>query len=34
MLITEQAELKAALEEERIRASESERTLAKIKSIF
>jgi len=32
--ITEQAELKAALEEERIRARESEKTLAKIKSIF
>ncbi|MEI7947798.1 MAG: hypothetical protein WCJ02_13945 [bacterium] len=33
-LITEQVELKAALEEERIRANESEKTLAKIKSIF
>ncbi len=33
-LLSEQAELKAALEEERIRANESERTLAKIKSIF
>jgi chromosome segregation ATPase len=33
-LISEQAELKAALEDERIRANESERTLAKIKSIF
>jgi len=33
-LSAEQAELKAALEEERIRASESEKTLAKIKSIF
>ena len=33
-LITEQAELKAALEGERIRANESEKTLAKIKSIF
>jgi hypothetical protein len=33
-LSAEQAELKAALEEERIRANESEKTLAKIKSIF
>lgn len=33
-LISEQAELKAALDAERFRASESEKTLAKIKSIF
>ncbi len=33
-LLEEQAELKAALEGERIRANESEKTLAKIKSIF
>jgi hypothetical protein len=33
-LLAEQAELKAALEEERIRANESAKTLAKIKSIF
>ena len=33
-LIEEQAELKATLEGERIRANESEKTLAKIKSIF